>query len=124
MTPAELRRWLANAPPGTLVSAHELLDALEAEPEPEAMATEPTWRERLWTAPAETRLGVAELCEALGRPRSWVYRHTSGRTIPHRKLDGELMFVAGEVRDWVASQEEVEQRPVARIAPVQRRRRG
>lgn len=124
MTAAELRRWLANAPPGTLVPARELLDALKEEREPEAVAAELTWRERLWTAPAETRLGVAELCEALGRPRSWVYRHTSGRTIPHRKLDGELIFVAGEIRDWVGGREAVEQRPVPRIAPVPRRRGG
>jgi predicted DNA-binding transcriptional regulator AlpA len=77
-------------------------------PEPVADEYEPTWRERLWIVPAETRIGVAELTEALGRPRSWVYRHTSGKTIPHRKLDGELVFVAGEIRAWIRDREEVE----------------
>ncbi len=70
-----------------------------------------SWRERLWTVPAETRLGVAEVAEAMGRPRSWVYRHTgpssSRARIPHRKLDGALVFTAGEVRAWVQKREEV-----------------
>jgi hypothetical protein len=121
MTVAELRRWLATAPPGTLVPARELLDALEVEPEPEAVASEPTWRERLWTAPPETRLGVREVAEAVGRPVSWVYR---ARALPRRKLDGELIFLAGEVRDWVTSREEVVQAPVPRVAPLPMRRRG
>ena len=70
-----------------------------------------TWRERLWTVPDDTRLGVRELAEALGRPRSWVYRHTSKRSglplLPHRRLDGDLMFVAREIRDWVQTHEDV-----------------
>lgn len=69
------------------------------------------WAERLWTAPAETRLGVRELAEAVGRPRSWVYRHTAPSgdlaPIPHRRLDGLLVFLAGEVRDWLRANEEV-----------------
>jgi hypothetical protein len=74
-----------------------------AEPEPVS------WRERLWMVPSETRLGVAEAAEALGRPKSYVYAHT-GRAaedpLPHRKLDGALLFTAGELRAWIRDHEE------------------
>lgn len=70
-----------------------------------------TWRERLWTAPAETRIGTYEVAEALGRPVSWIYRHTSRKSgyalLPVRKLDGELVFVVGEIRAWIRDHEEV-----------------
>lgn len=69
-----------------------------------------TWRERLWIAPAETRIGTAELAEAMGRPKSWVYAHTEAgaeNPIPHRKLDGVLVFTVGEVMAWVRESEEV-----------------
>ena len=63
------------------------------------------WRERLWTAPPDTRLGVRDVAEALGRPRSWVYRAVAAargsRRLPARRLDGELVFEAGAVREWV-----------------------
>lgn len=81
-------------------------------------AAEPSWRERLWTAPAETRIGPAEVCEALGRPRSWLYRHTSKKSttgnggysrIPHRKLEGDLVFVVSELREWIRQNEDVVQ---------------
>jgi predicted DNA-binding transcriptional regulator AlpA len=68
-----------------------------------------SWRERLWQVLPDTRLGVAELLEALGRNRSWLYRHTGPKSvharIPHRKLDGELVFVAGELREWILEHE-------------------
>jgi len=68
-----------------------------------------SWRERLWLAAPDTRLGVAELLEALGRTKSWLYRHTGpnspGTRIPHRKLEGELVFVAGEICNWVRDNE-------------------
>ena len=69
-----------------------------------------TWREKLWIIPAETRIGTSELAEAFGRPASWVYSHTEGKAenpIPHRKLDGTLMFTVGEVRTWLRESEEV-----------------
>ena len=71
-----------------------------------AVAEPPSWRERLWTCHAETRLGIEELCEALGRSKAFVYRHTRAKTIPHRRLDGELLFVAGEIREWLGHREE------------------
>lgn len=71
-----------------------------------------SWRTLLWTVPSETRIGPAELCEALGRSRDWMYRHTGPKTpeaerLPCRKLDGELVFVVGELREWVHAHERV-----------------
>jgi len=71
-----------------------------------------TWRERLWTCPPDTRLGVREVAEALGRPKSWVYRAVASARGVHRlpaaRLNGELVFEAGAVREWI----EREARPV------------
>lgn len=116
MTLADLQRWAADAPPGTMVPAAALVELLgELEEPAEATAdvcTEPvsSWRERLWSVPAETRLGVAEAAEAFGRPRSWVYARTGPSAedpLPHRKLDGTLVFTAGELRAWIRGREEV-----------------
>lgn len=78
-----------------------------------------TWRERLWTCPDETRLGVREIAEAVGRPPSWVYRAVSPhryerakdgtrrkvrrleQPLPCERLDGKLVFRAGRVRSWI-----------------------
>ncbi len=120
MTISELRAWAASAPPGTSIpvaSLAELLGGLEDKtnpviPGPQA-SPEPvsrTWRERLWTVPAETRLGVHELSEALNRPKSWIYRRTGEKAedrIPHRKQGGALVFRAGEVRAWLRADEEI-----------------
>ena len=114
-TLADLRRWAADAPPGTSMPASalvELLDGLDEAPlvkvEPKAIV-DASWRERLWTVPAETRLGVADVAEALGRPKSFVYARTgnSEHPLPHRKLDGSLVFTAGELRAWIRDHEEV-----------------
>lgn len=118
-TLAEFIHWLGLAPPNTSLGAkdlHALLVKLvgssvapvTAQP---SVVPQPTWRERLVTAPADTRIGVAELAEAVGRTKSWVYRHTSAKSgapiLPHHKLDGELVFFVGEVRRWLDQQEEV-----------------
>jgi hypothetical protein len=74
-----------------------------------------TWRERLWVCPPETRLNVEEAAEGLGRPTSWIYRYTSTKALaraeraplPHRRLDNELVFLAGELRDWIAAHEAI-----------------
>ena len=110
-----LRAWLQAALPGTMVPAEVLARALaevhdgHADTAPAGQPS--TWRERLWTVPPETRIGVAELCEALGRSKGWVWRHTGpkapGVRIPHRKLEGELVFVVGEVRAWIPQHESV-----------------
>lgn len=115
MTPEALRAWVAEAPPGALIPASAVADAL-ARPDvaPPVAGVTPapemvSWRERLWTAPADQRLGIRELCEALDRPASWVYRHTSPKSnlprLPHRKLENELVFVVGEIRAWIERNE-------------------
>ena len=113
---------LREMPPGTMVPAAEMaacVEGLTAEESAPAVANKPTWRERLWTAPGETRIGVKELSEALGRPRSWVYRRTAPNgeraPLPHRKLDGELVFVVEEIRSWVR-EHETEVAPLVRLA--------
>lgn len=68
-----------------------------------------TWRERLWTVPSETILGIAELCEAVDKPVSWCYKLTAKKGIPHSKLDGSLVFRAGEIRAWIRDHLEVVQ---------------
>lgn len=118
-----MRDWLAGAPPGTIVPVEAVLAAMDAVDESQGVQlrdlseqsaddgpTSETWRERLWRAPAETRLGANELCEALGRSKHWLYRHTgpsAENRIPHRKLDGELVFAVGEVRTWIRDNEEI-----------------
>lgn len=112
----DLVAWLRSAPAGTTVPAatlaEELGALLAAGPALVTNTAAPlpsTWRERLWTVPAETRMGVREVAEAAGRPVSWVYRRSGEKAkkarLPHRKLDGELVFVAGEVRSWLQSHE-------------------
>lgn len=118
---ATLLRWAKQAPPSATLGVSDLVEVLEEvadmdapEPAPRADPTAGrTWRERLWTVPGETRLGVHELCEALGKPRSWVYDLTSLKAIerivvPLRcsKLDGTLQFRAGELRWWLSQNEE------------------
>ena len=113
--------WLQAAPPGTTVPALAMAERLALLVEgqaggsnsslgvPNPTAGVPTWREKIWTVPVETRLGVREVAEAIGRPRSWVYRRTGVKSpkahLPHRKLDGELVFVAGELREWLRQHE-------------------
>jgi predicted DNA-binding transcriptional regulator AlpA len=104
---------LAAALADALERAAQLLRQVQpAAPSAVLSAAEPvTWRTLLWTCTPETRLGVVEVAEALGKPKSWVYRATSARSngarLPHRKLGGELVFVAAEVRRWVADNEVV-----------------
>lgn len=120
-TVADLVAWLRRAPAGTRLDAAVVAEILAdagvhgAPDGPESPQAAPdtseplTWRERLWTVPAKTRLGVVEAAEALGRPKSYVYAHTGSAedAIPHRKLDGALVFTAGELRQWIEEREDV-----------------
>jgi predicted DNA-binding transcriptional regulator AlpA len=108
--------WLGNAPSGTSVDAASihrmLLAVVDAEPAAPAPvpADVPTWRTRLWSVPAETRLTLPEAAEALGRSRSWCYKRTGPKSperLPCRRLDGDLVFLAGELRQWIREHEEV-----------------
>ena len=91
----------------------DALDALAAQPAATPPPVSPavtTWRERLWTCDPQVRIGVPELSEGVDRPKSWVYRAARGNgscpPLPHRKLDGQLVFVAGEVRRWLVEHEQ------------------
>lgn len=117
-TLGEIVRWCRRAPEGTLLDARKMSQLLEQVSETdqslkrcrpiETSAAELTWRERIWIVPDETRMGVGEVAEALGRAESTVYRLTAAREMPHRKLGGVLVFVAGEVRRWMREAETVE----------------
>jgi hypothetical protein len=77
-------------------------------PEP-APVPESSWRERIWTCPPETRLGISEIAEALGRSKSWCYKHTGASAedrLPVRKLDGEVVVTAGDLRAWIEAHED------------------
>ena len=115
LTASDFRTWLSVlADASAVLPASEVLDRLPEAAEHETTRTEPsplelTWRERLWLVPSETRLGVHEVCEALDRSSSWLYRHTGPKAedpLPHRLLDGHLVFVAGEIRHWIREHEE------------------
>lgn len=121
--------WLAAAPPGTTIPADAVRAMLaplaDGLPAP-APAMPVTWRERLWIAPPETRLGMREVCEALDRSPAWVRRRlttggTEGQKIPHRKLDGELVFLAGELRGWLDRNEGIIER-APDVRPLRPRR--
>ena len=121
---AALLEWLQSAPPGTTIPAASLAETLatvtSAAPAPPAEPLMHTWREKLWLVPGETRLGVREAAEAIGRPVSWVYRRTGEKSakapLPHRKLDGEIVFTAGELRAWLKGHETIVTPPLRRSA--------
>lgn len=112
-----LAERLRAMPPGSLVPAAWVAEQLDGEsveaPQTAAapVATEPaTWRERVWTCPAETRLRVPEVAEALDRSESYVYRRTmpraEGQRLPVRRDDGgEVWIAAGDLREWIKRQE-------------------
>ena len=126
-----LLQWLRDTPAGMPVDATVIADRIEGItgiPDPEPVNTpEWTWRERFWTCPPETRIGTNELCEAVNRPRSWLYRHTGdGGSIPRRKFDGELVFIVGEVQKWLIDHEEVivKGSTTPFVVPIKRRALG
>lgn len=95
-----------------LSELEERLDELEREAGESSSqpveASEPSWRERLWSCPPETRLDANQAAEATGLSKSRVYKLTSAEEIPFRKLAGGLVFVAGEMRSWLRERESVE----------------
>lgn len=120
----QLSALVRTMPPGSSISlpVEWLREQIETEitrlAAPPATSTpveSASWRERLWTCPPDTRFGVQELMEAVGRSQDWVYRAASKKwandrdrdPLPHRRLDREYVFVAGEVRDWLERNEEV-----------------
>lgn len=119
----KLKRMVNAVPPGGLVtlSVDTLRDWLQTEvvgvdvTEVVAGVEYPqSWRERLWTVPPETRIGVVEAAEAIGKSTSWVYKHARApkgerkeMILPFRKLGNDTVFVVGELREWLTEQEVV-----------------
>jgi hypothetical protein len=104
LSAAQLRAWLAEESTAPL---------MRVSPEIIAPTSAEDWRARFWSCPDETRLGVRELAEALGRSADWCYRACSPKwatarrrdPLPCSRLDGVLVFRAGAVRRWVQSSE-------------------
>ena len=133
---SEAVRRLEAIPDGSLVPIEfareiirELLSANYAAPNEQPSPEIDACGKRIWTIPAETRLGVKELSEATGKPASWIYRHTSRKSgaaleldlLPHRKLDGGLVFIAGEIRAWLQAHERTIVKPSPDVVPIGRR---
>jgi predicted DNA-binding transcriptional regulator AlpA len=109
---AALRVIAEAAPVGTFVPVlrEQLLALVDGTGTTAPTAPGATWRERLWTCPDDARLRVEDVAEALGRPRSWVYRAVAAvrgvHRLPASRLSGELVFVAAAVRAWLEREEQ------------------
>ena len=62
-----------------------------------------TWVTWFWSCSPNTRVGVSELAEALGRKRTFVYAavYDDDDPLPGKKLVGQWSFKVGDVRAWV-----------------------
>lgn len=112
----DLAEWLATMPQGTLLPVDALRELIPQVPvitaettpqQDQTLRAQIPWRENFWRLPHETRIGCAELAEALGRSRSWVYKRTQQQSatvpLPYHKIEnGALEFVVGEIRGWLA----------------------
>lgn len=114
MNPRDFRNWLRGAPAGTMLPASVVFELIGKANEAPTLVTEGpasvSWREKIWTCPADTRLGVREAAEAIGRGKDFVHRHSGpkagDRRIPSKKLDGHMVFRAADIRDWIVANEE------------------
>ena len=90
-------------------AVREALDGLER-PEPDAEPA--SWRSRLWTVEAETRLSLTEAAEAMDVSERTVRRYMDGNgeqpPLPHRKGPTGLTVTAGDLRRWIQDVEEGE----------------
>ena len=107
MDTAALRAWLEDLPAGTLLPAGELVARLDTAGSPGINPAERTAAERLWSCPDHTRYTVKDLAACLGRPTSYIYALTSAKAIPFTKLDGQITFIASEIRRWLVEREEL-----------------
>ncbi|MDB4914774.1 MAG: hypothetical protein JWM95_2418 [Gemmatimonadetes bacterium] len=124
-TRADMERRATDAAREQAAILRQICDALASEPE-HAVAS--TWREKLWTCPAETRLTVNDVAEALGWSRSNVYHRLRPDgplgALPHRKQDNNtLVFLAGEVRSWINQHEVIAQAGTVQSAATRHLRR-
>ena len=94
---------------------------VEAVKQAVSVQARPTWRERLWTCDAQTRLNIDEVSEALNKTvpavRAMIKRHG----LPCRRRYGELTFLVGELRTWLARHETVINGPP--VVAIRRSRR-
>ena len=109
-TPDDLLSLLRQLPTGASVPVGWVVERLDAhQPAPAPVSDAASWRERLWTCDDETRLNAQETAEALGHAVSWVYKRTHSTAeerLPYRKRkSGELVFLAGELREWLRARE-------------------
>src|SRR5687767_6521573 len=77
-----------------------------------AATARPSWRERLWSCEPKTRLWLDEVAEAMGKSKAAVRKLIERHGLPCRKRQGELVFLAGELREWMRVQEQVVHPPV------------
>jgi hypothetical protein len=65
----------------------------------------------LWALPDDARLTTAQLARAIARSIAYVHKAIDAKRtpnpLPYRKAGNRLLFVAGEVRPWLARQEVV-----------------
>jgi predicted DNA-binding transcriptional regulator AlpA len=126
---ADVLAWLESLPEGSLIppacvierlrGAGASFDGAGAATVPVAGLPPPassSWEERIWSCHPSTRLNASQACEVLGKSHDALYKLTSRGSIPHSKIDGVLVFKAGELRDWIRDTEErvVESRPSLR----------
>lgn len=117
---ADFVDWLHLAPAGTKIEisalASQLTNLVTSRSEVPGPSASPaksraTWKERIWTCPPQTRLGISELAEAIGKSTSWIYKRTGPSAtddkIPCRRLSGELVFLADEIRTWISEVESI-----------------
>jgi len=113
---------LAVNPAAVAAALNALAHAL-SEPGPAAPAPAPPvqvvlpWNVLVWRrdlVPDEVLLSVQEAAEALGVPKSAIYRRTSKwrrehdascSPLPHLRIGGALRFRMGELRTWLKGRE-------------------
>lgn len=92
-------------------AVREALDGLER-PERDAEPAPASWRSRLWSVSAETRLSLSEVAEALDVSERTVRRYMDDNgdrpPLPHRKGPTGLTVTAGNLRQWIQDVEEGE----------------
>lgn len=110
----------ADAADAEAVRLRAIVDELtEADP---SVEREPThWADRIWLVPPQRRLTVAEAAEAIGVSRSFLYHDSTTSTprVPCRRTPGHidrngrqrdgLVYIAGELRSYIAQNEVLRQ---------------
>jgi len=46
---------------------------------------------------------IDDVAYLLGYQKSYIYKMTNKRTIPHRKLNGKIIFLKSEIDAWIKS---------------------